>query len=129
MQPRRLRLLPAFAVAVALAACSQVGIADVPLRTQEPVDPAAPAPCMMALMTGMLARHPVTGLGVAAPDGTVSPVIWPNGYRAVVSADGLAALQDATGTVIATEGEQVSLGGGSIDDLGTFLACGGVTPG
>ena len=80
--------------------------------------------CMMALMSGTLARHPETGLGIADPDGTVQPVEWPFGYSARTEVS-QTVLLDETGKVVAREGDQVEIGGG-LGNGDLWHACGGV---
>ena len=106
----------------ALAALLFVGCGTpVGLRTaKQPSDV-----CMVALMVGTLARNPQTGLGISGGRGEVTPVLWPFGYSARVELDKVV-LVDETGTTVAREGDQVSLGGGlGADDV--WRACRGVS--
>ena len=118
--PRAGRVAASLLVLVVAAGCSVVA-PPVALRTA-----IAPSDiCMMALMTGTLARNAETGLGVAGPDAQSVGVEWPFGYAAGNEL-GKLVLVDASGRVLAREGDEISLGGGlGADDV--FIACGGVT--
>lgn len=110
------------ALACALLLAAACGGPPVVLRTAPSPQPGAVQACMDALATGVLARHPLTGFGVAEAGGSVMPVTWPSGWSAGYR-DGAAALFDGAGVLIATEGGSISIGGGMIDGE-TWLACG-----
>jgi hypothetical protein len=127
------RPLLAIAFAALFAACA-VGpspteapvspVGAVALRTQEPQPGATEVACMAALISGTLVRDPQSGVGLRDDHGVARQVIWPNGYSARDEA-GRFALIDESGRIVAHEGDRVSIGGGEIDDKGTWLACGG----
>lgn len=96
----------------------------VALLTQEPQPAGTAQACMAALIEGTLVRQAQSGVGLRDPQGLVRQVIWPNGYLARDDAGRLVVL-DASGSVVAHEGDRVSIGGGEIDAQGTWLACGG----
>ncbi len=66
---------------------------------------------MDALMTGTLARHPQSGLGITGTDGQSMAVEWPFRYSARLET-GRIVLVDETGKVVAREGDEISVGGG-----------------
>jgi hypothetical protein len=66
---------------------------------------------MEALMGGTLAKHAQTGLGIADQEGAVIPVEWPFGYSAHMEGVKIA-LVDASGMVVAREGDRIQVGGG-----------------
>jgi hypothetical protein len=70
-----------------------------------------PQACMDALMGGILAKQAQTGLGIADQDGAVIPVEWPFGYSARMEGAKIA-LMDASGVVVAREGDRIQVGGG-----------------
>jgi hypothetical protein len=113
--PRRGSII-AVALVLAVAACGfgpQVAIRTARVPSQA---------CDDALISGVLATHPASGLGIAAPDGTATPVEWPFGWSARNEA-GRVALLDATGKVVAREGDRVTVGGGlGAEDV--WFACG-----
>jgi hypothetical protein len=111
-------------VLVVIVAAVVAGCGDVRLRTQEP-QPVGAA-CMAALIEGMLVRDAPSGLALRDPQGLLRQVVWSNGYSAHNDA-GRLVLLDASGVVVAREGDRVSIGGGEIDSNGTWLACGGTT--
>ena len=77
---------------------------------------------MAALLTGTLARNPDTGVGVA--NGAMQTAVeWPFGYWARNEL-GRVVLLDMTGTVLAREGDAVSMGGGFAANDELFYACG-----
>ena len=78
---------------------------------------------MDALAIGTLVASNRSGLALQAPDGTVLEVEWPFRYSAQRGATGLTLLDDA-GQVVAHEGQQVQMGGGSGAD-NAFHACPG----
>ena len=85
----------------------------------------APTPtaeeCPTALMWGALAPDPEGGALVVNPDVGAHPVRWPIGY--VVEEEPALRLLDEVGTVIASEGEMVYLGGGMDAADEVFIAC------
>jgi hypothetical protein len=81
---------------------------------------------MAALIEGTLVREEQSGVALRDPQGMVRQVIWPNGYSARDDGGRLVVL-DASGNVVAHEGDRVSIGGGEIDAMGTWLGCGGTT--
>lgn len=96
----------------------------VALRTQESPPAGTPEACMAALIEGTLARQAQSGVGLRDPRGFLIQVIWPNGYAARDDAGRLVVL-DASGSVVAREGDRVSIGGGYVESEATWLACGG----
>lgn len=109
------RLGATLLVAVAITACS-----GTPAATAVPTDPptvairTAPVDndiCMDALMSGTLARHAQTGLGITGADGQQMAVEWPFRYSARVDG-GRVVLRDETGKVVAREGDRIQAGGG-----------------
>ena len=121
------RLGATLLVALAITACS-----GTPAATVAPTDPptvairTAPAgnlACMDALMSGTLARHAGTGLGVTAADGQQMAVEWPFRYSAWV-VDGRIVLLDETGKAVAREGDKIQAGGGFGNAM--WHACGSV---
>lgn len=73
--------------------------------------PEAPRACMDALLTGILAPSPVSGIGVADPNGQVMPVEWPFGYTGML-AEGKLVLLDEAGRLVAKVGDEINVGGG-----------------
>ena len=69
-----------------------------------------PDACMDALMSGTLARHAQSGLGIAN-EGEQTPVEWPFQYSARV-VEGRVILFDETGKPVAAEGDSITVGGG-----------------
>ena len=127
------RLWLAAVVAVSIAACttplpalhaSEPG--HVELHTLPPESGQTPAACMAALLTGTLVRHPQSGVGLTYTEGKVVGVIWPFGYFARDDRGRLAVV-DGSGTVLAHEGDLVSVGGGFAGDESTWTGCGGIT--
>ena len=96
------------------------------LRTQAPEPAGTPQACMASLIEGVLVRDPPSGVAIRDPQGLVHQVVWPNGYAAREDGGRLAVL-DASGFVVAHEGDRVSIGGGEIGTDGTWLGCGGTT--
>jgi len=128
------RLWLAALVAVSIAACTATPLPSlsvsesghVELQTLPPESVQTPAACMAALMTATLVRHPRSGAGLADTDGHVVAVIWPFGYFARDDGGRLAVI-DGSGTVLAHEGDLVSVGGGFAgDDESTWTGCGGI---
>ena len=123
------RLGATLLVALAITACS-----GTPAATVAPTDPptvairTAPAgnlACMDALMSGTLARHAATGLGVTSADGQQMAVEWPFRYSARV-VDGRIVLLDETGKAVAREGDKIQVGGGFGNAV--WHACAPVVP-
>ena len=81
---------------------------------------------MAALIEGVLVREEQSGVALQDRQGLVHQVIWPNGYSARDDIGRLVVL-DASGNIVAHEGDRVSIGGGEIDAKGTWLGCGGTT--
>ena len=79
--------------------------------------------CLTALGSGILALNPRTGLGFVDESGRVlTDVVWPDGYSARYK-DGQAILLNDSGDLVATVGDEMSLGGGYGDD-NVFHVCG-----
>jgi hypothetical protein len=95
------------------------------LQTLPPERDQSPAACMAALITGTLVEHAQTGVGLRN-DGRVTGVVWPFGYSARDDRGRLAVI-DASGKVLAHEGDLVSVGGGFAADESTWTGCGGIT--
>lgn len=91
------------------------------IPTLSPPFSATPAGCPAALTTGELVALEDGSLGLDDPDGAMR-VRWPFGWRG--STGPPIALVDADGTVIATVGDELEVGGGFINDA--WLGCGGV---
>lgn len=105
------------------AATSSAALVGEPFLIKTPA--AEPQACMDALMTGRIVRHPLSGLGIADPNGgNPTPVEWPFGYTARIVA-GVVELIDETGRFVAREGDEVSMGGGFGQQF--WHACGPVT--
>lgn len=83
-----------------------------------------PQACMDALIGGTLARSAQSGLGITSADGQAYAVEWPFGWSAWIDL-GQVALTDATGKVVAHEGDQITIGGGFGNQL--WYACGPLT--
>lgn len=96
------------------------------LRTQGPQPAGTPQACPAALIEGTLVREKQSGVALRDPQGLVRQIIWPFGYSARDQGGRLVVL-DASGNVVAAEGDRVSIGGGEIDAKGTWLGCGGTT--
>lgn len=107
---------------VACAALSPTGAppSRIALRTQ----PSLAVACPAARIEGTLVRQSRSILGLRNDQDLVLQVIWPYGYSARDDGGRLAVL-DATGTVVAREGDRVAIGGGEIQ-AGTWLGCGGM---
>ncbi len=82
--------------------------------------------CPTALLEGVLVDDGSGGLAVKAPEGAVVPVHWPDGVG-VGADDGHLALKNPLGSVIAREGEFVSMAGGVPGDGPGFAACGPIS--
>ena len=96
------------------------------LRTLAPEPPGTPQACMAALITGTLVRNPTSGVALRDEQGLVRQVVWRYGYGARDNGGRLVVL-DASGAVVAHEGDRVSIGGGEIDNKGTWSGCGDTT--
>ena len=129
------RLWLAALVAVSIAACTATPLPSlsvsesghVELQTLPPERDQSQPACMAALLTGELVRHPQSGVRLTYTEGNVVAVIWPFGYFARDDGGRLAVI-DGSGTVLAHEGDLVSVGGGFAgDDEGTWTGCGGIT--
>jgi len=75
---------------------------------------------------GTLVCEERSGVALHDVQGLVRQVIWPNGYSARDDGGRIVVL-DATGAVVAHEGDRVAIGGGEIDAQGTWMGCGGTT--
>jgi hypothetical protein len=75
---------------------------------------------------GTLVREERSGVALRDVQGLVRQVIWPRGYSARDDGGRIVVL-DATGAVVAHEGDRVAIGGGEIDAQGTWMGCGGTT--
>ena len=128
------RILAPVLLVAALAACS-AGAA--PTASPAPTSPAGtaqafpirtaaqqPQACMDALMGGKLTKSVASGLSVTSADGKSTPVEWPFRYSAI-QLDGRVHLLDETGKVVATEGDEITVGGGFGNNL--WFACAPVT--
>lgn len=107
-------ILAAVLLAAALTACGT----PVSLRTAA----AAVDACDQALLTGELVVSAQSGLAIRNGDMTTE-VLWPFGYTAIREASGIV-LRDATGKVVAHEGQRVEMGGG-LGAVDVWTACGG----
>jgi len=93
---------------------------------QAPVPAGTPAACPEALIEGTLVADERWGMALAGTDGLRRKVLWPHGYTARREAGGLV-LYDVGGSVVAREGDVVSIGGGETGSDGPWLACGDIT--
>ena len=100
--------------------------ATIALRTQAPEPAGTPQACMASLIEGALVRDAPSGVAIRDAQGLVHQVVWPFGYTARDDSGRLVVL-DASGSVVAHEGDRVSIGGGEIGTDGTWLGCGGTT--
>ena len=119
-------------LASALAACVAGGPGE-PIRSRDDVGIlVAPSPqvrdgqvtmgCAAALIEGELVEDPDAGVAIL-DGGSPRPVVWPTGYSARRVGSEVQVL-DASSGVVATTGEDVSMGGGAIDDGGVrWWAC------
>jgi hypothetical protein len=89
--------------------------------------PATADACPGALLEGELLRDDGSGFIVRHAEGFITPVTWPVGYS--VRDGERRELLDPGGSVAASEGDLVALGGGD-DGAGAFVVCGpfAVTP-
>ncbi len=83
--------------------------------------------CPTALLQGTLLEQDGTLAIGSVPPGTVSKVSWPFGYG-VGDENGTLTLTRLF-TIVAREGDEVSVGGGMASDNVTFAGCGQVTLG
>ncbi len=120
------QLAVAIALALACLACGETPVeterseAVIPIATQPPTNGEVAA-CMAALLEGILALDPRTGLGVAQGNEGTVPVRWPNGWLALATVP--VSLVDANGGVVARVGDRVALGGGFVPPGETWFAC------
>jgi hypothetical protein len=80
--------------------------------------------CHLARHEGRIAPNAESGIGTAGSKGTTFSVRWPYGWSGWRDADGVVLL-DATGAVVAREGDNVVMGGGIGADV-DFYACTGI---
>lgn len=93
--------------------------------TQAPEPSGSPRPCPAALIEGALVTDERWGLVIEDADGLRRKILWPHGYAARVGSR--LALLDASGSIVAYEGDLVRVGGGETGSSGTWLGCGGIT--
>ncbi len=93
----------------------------VAVPTQPPYTGATPQACMAAELTGTLVVDETDGLAVEDPSRHRERVVWPYGYVARESSGGRQLL-DASGHLVAVEGDHVHIGGGEVAD-GEWAAC------
>lgn len=98
----------------------------VPTQAPEPQPVGTPGACPSALIEGRLVPDERWGMALEDTDGLIRKVIWPHGYAARREGSQLALL-DASGSVVAYEGDFVGIGGGETGGGGDWLACGGIT--
>lgn len=97
----------------------------VAVPTQKPQPAGTPRGCWTAVIEGTLVADERWGLALReARGGSVIRVLWPYGFAARRAGGGLVLL-DASGSVVAHEGDRVSLGGGEAG-ADTWLACAGI---
>lgn len=99
----RRRWLPI--LAGVLAGCAPAPVGPVTLQTQ----PERPV-CEIARVAGVLVADPAYGLAYKEEEGTRG-VVWPNGYSARRGQDGVVALIDPAGRIVAREGDAIESGG------------------
>ena len=80
--------------------------------------------CHLARHEGQIAPNADSGIGTAGTGDTTFSVRWPYGWSGWRNADGVVLL-DATGRVVASEGDNVVMGGGIGVDV-DFYACSGI---
>ena len=119
--PYRLSLAGLVGVALVVIGCGSPAASPSTVALQTERQPTQV--CQQALLTGELVTDPDTGLAISSSDGHVTKVTWPYGYTAQ-EVNGTLSLLDASGTVVATVGDQVEMGGGS-DGNGVWHACAG----
>ena len=103
----------------------EVREALIAVPTQDPEPAGTPRACPAALIEGILVSDERWGLAIQDPEGLTREVLWPHGYAARREASGLA-LIDASGSVVAHEGDRVQIGGGETSSDGAWLGCGGI---
>ena len=81
---------------------------------------------MAALISGTLVRDATSGIALRDAQGLVRRVIWRYGFSARDDGGRLVVL-DASGSVVAHEGDRVSIGGGETGTDGSWSACGETT--
>jgi hypothetical protein len=94
--------------------------------TRAPVPGGTAAPCPAALIEGTLVADERQGMALDGTDGVRRQILWPPGYTIQRDASGLV-LYDAVGSIVAREGEVVTIGGGERGSDGPWLACGDIT--
>lgn len=102
----------------------------VAVPTLEPEPSGSPRACPAALIRGTLVAHPEWGLAITDTEGMTRKVMWPFGSAARLEG-GRLVLLDASGSVLAREGDQIEIGGGEsgnnrVGPDGTWIGCGGV---
>ena len=124
-----MRILRLVLVAAFVVACAAPAPADViPVPTSAPTGLFGPPGCPAALLEGELVADDEFGFVVAHVDGFSSPVTWPHGFFARDAPR--RELFDASGRLVAREGDHVALGGGEGTAGPGFVVCGqlDVTP-
>ena len=126
------RALGGLLAAILFAACASTTPSsgslkpgEVRLQTLPPERGETPSACAAALLTGTLARHPQSGIGLTGAGGKVLAVVWPFGWSARDDA-GRLAIFDASGAIRGHEGSMVNVRGGFGGDENTWIACGGI---
>ena len=110
-------------LAATLVACAGPAPADViPVPTSAPTGLFGPSGCPAALLEGELVADDEFGFVVAHVDGFSSPVTWPHGFFARDAPR--RELFDASGRLVAREGDHVALGGGEGTAGPGFVVCG-----
>ncbi len=97
-----------------------------PSQTSAPVPAGTAAACPAALIEGTLVDDERHGMALAGTDGVRRQILWPPGYTTQLDASGLV-LYDEVGSIVAREGDFVSIGGGETASDGPWLACGDIT--
>jgi hypothetical protein len=98
----------------------------VPTQAPEPQPVRTPAACPSALIEGRLVGDEHWGMALEDTGGLTRKILWPPGYTTQRDASGLV-LYDAGGSVVAREGDVVSIGGGETGSDDPWLACGDIT--
>ena len=136
MHVRLRHLLAGPALAIALVACggaaaptttpAAAATAPAGTATAFPIRTAAQQPqaCMDALLGGKLTKSVASGLSVTSSDGKSTPVEWPFRYSALQVA-GQVQLLDEAGKIVASEGDEITVGGGFGNNV--WFACAPVT--
>ncbi|MFS3128361.1 hypothetical protein ACLM5J_08135 [Nocardioides sp. Bht2] len=65
-----------------------------------------------ALISGTLIADRHNCVALSQGGGVMTYALWPAGYSAVIGTDGAVRLKDASGTVVAETGDQLTMGGG-----------------